>query len=114
MTFWLFVDDERHPPSTWDTKGPGPLRLVARNRDEVLMAVLMFGTPRVISLDHDLGPAEPTGYDILQMLINMHMDDRINLRDTEVIVHSMNPVGAENIRALWNSFSRTVLENSRA
>lgn len=109
MTFWLFVDDERQPPSTWDKNGPGPLRLVARNKDEARMAVLMFGTPRVISLDHDLGDNQPTGYDVLQMLITMHLDNRINLRDTELRVHSMNPVGAENIQALWDSFQRSVL-----
>ncbi|SFG54636.1 cyclic-phosphate processing receiver domain-containing protein [Sulfitobacter dubius] len=105
MTYPLFIDDERFPPSD------GQAWQIARNLAEVASALRSFGPPDFISFDHDLGEAEPTGYDIAKKLV---AGDLGELEGTEFesglpwgfqfYVHSQNPVGADNIRALLNRY----------
>jgi hypothetical protein len=60
-------------------------------------------------LDHDLGEDILTGYDFVKMLVEMHIDDICNLDAVKIQVHSANPVGAKNMRRLWENFQRSVL-----
>lgn len=120
----LFLDDERMPSDvTWVDIGPGPWEIV-RSYDEAVAWVQENGFPDVISFDHDLGyeafdtnedgiivvtdatPA-PSGYDFAKWLIHHDMDCNglDGLKDNfKFTVHSMNPVGAANIRGLLNSY----------
>jgi hypothetical protein len=82
--------------------------------------------PNTISFDHDLAlehyrPSmydndnhyskyyidgtfkEKTGYDCAKWLIDFIIDNKIEELPT-ILVHSMNPVGKENIISLFNSF----------
>lgn len=100
----LFLDDIRNPPDqSW---------VVVRSYNEFVAYIEEHGMPEVISFDHDLADAhyvhpnsdssdpipyssydEKTGYDCAKWLItnNLHGYPK------RVIVHSFNPVGAENI-----------------
>lgn len=117
----LFLDDSRNAPDfTWD---------VVRNYDQFVAYISLHGAPDIISFDHDLGPehyqhycdvigyaeienrlsevvipyekfTEKTGYDCAKWLIEQGKLPK------EYKVHSMNPVGRENIhfvmRAAYN------------
>ena len=98
----MFIDDLRDPPSPdgWD--------VVVRSYDSVFECIARRGCPRAISFDHDLGPDAPSGYDIAKRLVEMDLDGELHLPDNfEFDVHSMNPVGAENIRALMTNYLST-------
>ena len=64
-----------------------------------------------ISFDHDLGESQPTGYDILKMLINKypeHLSDNLH-----IYVHSQNSIGKENILAYAENYKRVFGTNWR-
>lgn len=104
----LFLDDIRQPPdNTW---------AVVKNYAEFVSWIETYGCPTILSMDHDLAfehypienpddmmaarvpyekYTEKTGYDCAKWLIDHDL-----LPDT-VIVHSYNPVGAENIMMLF-------------
>lgn len=97
----LFLDDIRFPVgSNW---------IIARNYEDAVWCVTNYGVPGYISFDHDLAPAhyivgaesnEKTGYDFAKWFGNYVTDNKLSLpKDFDYTVHSMNPVGAENIRA---------------
>ena len=69
------------------------------------------GLPDLISFDHDLGDVnsmdgspEKTGYDCAKWLVNYCLDFDKSL--PVCVVHSANPVGADNIRSLFLSFQK--------
>ena len=99
MSYSLFLDDVRWPPTDTNDKW-----LIARSGKEALYHIADRGVPSTISFDHDLGDNVPTGYDFAKDLVEMVLDGKIVLPDNFTFtVHSMNPVGAENIRALMNN-----------
>jgi len=110
MTYRLFIDDERDPIDVkWGTWQEQALYrdsdwIVARNWFEVLELVVTYGFPSLISFDHDLGDGEITGYEIARELCDMVMDGVEMPKDFQYLVHSKNPVGAENIRTYMNNF----------
>lgn len=100
----LFLDDTRQPPDmTWD---------VVRNYQQFVEYITKQGVPDVISFDHDLAfehyplteshpdpetilydiYTEKTGYDCAKWLVENGYEVK------RWMVHSMNPVGARNIR----------------
>lgn len=102
-----FIDDERDPVFS--------RFMVFRNQAEIKDyfrdAMYVFDKYRVcldkidgVSFDHDLGENEPTGYDILKMLINEH---HVFLSDNlHIYVHSQNPIGKENILKYAENYKR--------
>lgn len=107
MTYSLFIDDERFPPDD------GQAWQIARNLTEVASLISELGPPNYISFDHDLGDKEPTGYDIAKKFVDGDLGQLAGtefaggLPETFVFyVHSQNPVGARNIRALLESYLR--------
>ncbi|MDE0008445.1 MAG: hypothetical protein OXS50_09215 [Gammaproteobacteria bacterium] len=99
MAYTMFIDDLRDPPTQggWD--------VVARSYDAVFECIARRGCPKVVSFDHDLGAEVPSGYDIVKRLVEMDLDGDLQLPDGfEFHVHSMNPVGAENIRTLLSNY----------
>jgi hypothetical protein len=97
MTYKLFLDDLRFPETgDW---------IIARTMDDAVWYVENKGIPHFISFDHDLaadhyiiGDGEKTGYDFAKWFANHVMDNDLKLPDSfDYYVHSMNPVGKENI-----------------
>jgi len=91
----LFVDDVRKSPdSSWE---------IARTYKEAIDA-LKSGMVEVLSLDHDLGE-DLTGYDIINWLERKVYHEEIEA-PKEILVHSANPVGVNNIKRAINSIER--------
>ena len=98
MTYKLFLDDIRFPAtSDWT---------IARSMDDAVWYIQNKGIPYFIAFDHDLahehyiiGDGEKTGYTFAKWFANYVMDHDITLpANFGFDVHSMNPIGAENIR----------------
>lgn len=105
MSYTLFLDDEREPQWFLDNVQ------IVRNEAEFVDAILLLGVPDVISFDHDLGGSE-TGLRCLWVAIELHLDEKIDLNKVaQVIVHSHNPVGAQNIAGTWNSFCASEMDS---
>lgn len=97
MTYGLFLDDERFPPLGKDW-------IIVRSYQEAIDYITANGVPEFMSLDHDLGTPE-TGYDFVHWLIEKQLDGDIMFPSNfQFEVHSMNSVGAENIRRLLQNF----------
>lgn len=122
----LFLDDSRNPPDfTWD---------VVKSYDQFVAYIQLHGVPDVISFDHDLGKehyehyaafigvedeatdiripyesfVEKTGYDCAKWLVE-------NYRlPPSYRIHSMNPVGAQNIKFVLDAANRRERENDRS
>lgn len=106
---YIFLDDERDPtylgdgnPDRWE---------VFRTAEDLLKVIPSYlrEGPVSFSLDHDLGEDILTGYDFLNMLVELHLDDALSLQNVSVQVHSANPVGKVNIEKLWSNFQKAVL-----
>lgn len=98
----LYLDDIRFPDdSTY---------IIARTVEEAQQLIQKYGVPDFISFDHDLGVDDagnllPSGYDFAKWLVEMDMDGELELpEEFDFRVHSMNPVGAENIRAYLGNY----------
>ena len=80
----VFLDDVRTPPDGW---------VLVKTVPEV-QELLKAGGVTELSLDHDLGEDQQTGYDLCKWMAEH------NIWPSEAVyVHSANPVGAENMRA---------------
>lgn len=86
MRIWL--DDVRPMPPGWD---------VRVTTAEQAITALRLGRVSAISLDHDLGEGQKTGYDVACWIEQAAYDDEIG--QIEVEIHSDNAVGRKNIAA---------------
>lgn len=100
----LFLDDERYPPTEigW---------LVARGLgDFSLMIMAHSDNLEVISFDHDLGTGpdghHPDGKKCADWLLEEIVKGRVFPKLTEIRIHSMNPVGANNIKEFFEFAQR--------
>jgi len=85
----LWVDDQRKPPDeSWDW---GRTFLTA-----VELLITHGSVYDEFSLDHDLGEHEPTGFDFLRWVVLSRPD----LLPRVIRIHSANPVGAANMKAV--------------
>jgi hypothetical protein len=94
MTWKLFLDDERDPPTNSKHSF-----MIARSTKQAMELIETFGLPIYMSLDHDLGGADTTMV-FLNKLINylLDVDKEACFRDDfSFYVHSMNPIGKINI-----------------
>jgi len=102
MTWNLFIDNERYPPSD------GREWVIARSGQEVLNEFLDRGMPSYISFDYDLGENSGTGYDIAKILIDIDMGTPIDMyrfpKNFSFYVHSQNLIGKTNIERLLNRY----------
>lgn len=87
MKIWL--DDVRQPPdASWEW------------HQEIIYAwqVIRNGLVSEVSLDHDLGDEQPTGYDLLKWIEESLMTDKIDKDCVPTMtIHSANPVGRKNM-----------------
>lgn len=108
----LFLDDIRYPEDVQYDFGAYSNLVICRSMDDAVWAVALYGLPVFISFDHDLadthyivGDGEKTGYTFAKWFCDYVMDNDLELHeDFGFFVHSMNPVGAENIRQYMNNF----------
>lgn len=88
----ILLDDERIPvQSDWE---------VIRNHDDFIMTVVLAANAiTTISFDHDLGDDSENGMWCLRWIVNeMLSDDPLQLpKLTDIIIHSANRVGSENM-----------------
>lgn len=125
MSYKLFLDDERIPNQVkWVEMPIGPW-IIVRDYSSFIRHVTDFGLPSFVSFDHDLADEhypcfepkggidnmkeisynkykEKTGYDCAKWLCEYCHDH--NLIFPEYQVHSMNPIGRENIRSFIENF----------
>ena len=122
MKYSIFLDDERTISNvTWV---PLPLRedyMIVRSFEAFKELVEKHGVPEFVSYDHDLASEhyghgldndtinyskfrERTGYDCCQFLVRKCFEAGIPHPPYQV--HSMNPVGAENIRSYIESYHK--------
>ena len=123
MTYKLFLDDYR-VPSFLDIKGfqypyQDPWE-IARSMDEAIQIIKQDGLPNFIAFDHDLEDEhydgklgqERTGYEFAKWFADYVLDNKLELpANFDYVVHSMNPAGAENIRAFMRNFIRFYQSN---
>jgi hypothetical protein len=128
----LFLDDYRHPTGAFGyTKLAVYLEggwTVVKSYKQFCKYILKFGLPDLISFDHDLADEhykfdnrdfapenydmlnqevfkEKTGYDCAKFLVGYCMDNDLDL--PKYLVHSMNPVGRENITFLLKGYEKS-------
>lgn len=114
MAWTLFLDDIRFPADVKYNYGPYRDVVICRNMDDAVWCVEQYGLPTMISFDHDLADDhyligssknEKTGYAFAKWFCDYVMDNSLDLsEDFCYHVHSMNPVGAENIRKYMENF----------
>lgn len=90
--------------------------IIVRNYQQFVDWILANGLPDIISFDHDLADEhyaysgsyetfkEKTGYDAAKWLVDFCMYEHLPL--PECYVHSMNPVGADNIQKYLASYKK--------
>lgn len=115
----IFLDDERIPSRvTWVELPPGPW-VIVRNYEAFKLVLENTKDIEFVSFDHDLGHEhyghglnddeipydsykEKTGMHCAHALVEWSLDNDKDLPAYEV--HSLNPVGARNIRSLLERF----------
>jgi hypothetical protein len=126
----LFLDDERDPYKvTWVQMPLGPWEIV-RSYDEFVKTITNKGLPSFVAFDHDLADEhyrrsmynpdrhysnyytdgtfkEKTGYECAVWLVNYCIDNNTDF--PQYVVHSMNPIGKENIVGYIESYKRSKL-----
>lgn len=118
----LFLDDIRIPTQVYWANLPQNVNwTVVRSYEEFTNIILLQNIPKLVSFDHDIEADRiegditdlkkcilkrgKTGYDCALFLVNYCIDK--NLAFPEYIVHSVNPVGKQNIESLIQSFIRS-------
>jgi hypothetical protein len=115
----LFIDDIRDPKVVNWVKLPEGPWVIVRNYDQFVKYITDNGLPSFVAFDHDLGQEhyivgrpkydeykEKTGYDCAKWLVEYCMDNNKSFPD--YIVHSMNPIGAMNIRSIVENYRNTI------
>ncbi len=129
MNYYLFLDDVREPHQVTWVDIPLFGWTIVRTYNEFVEIIRKQGLPKFVSFDHDLAfehlplsggslymgdPRaetykmpydsfkEKTGYHAAQFLIDYCLDKNLSLPEFQV--HSMNPVGKQNILLLLNHF----------
>lgn len=97
----VFVDDERLPKDITWIHLPRVSWLVVRSYERFVQVIDANGLPDLISFDHDLGVGK-SGYDCAKYLENLILAQG---RIPEFYVHSMNPIGRQNILCYMNNLS---------
>ena len=105
----IWLDDERDPTQLrWQERFPvdSPAVVWLQSFEAFAAWIEDNGLPQAISFDHDLGHERKSGLDAAKHLVNYCLDQDAPLPIWAV--HSANPVGSENIKALLGSFERHV------
>jgi len=121
--YYIFLDDERQPCQVKWTKIPDLPWTVVKNYGNFKALITVKGyLPEFISFDHDLSIEhyknlvkgesdydkyeEKTGYDCAKWLVQYCLNSEQSL--PKYTVHSLNPIGAQNIRWLLESYENKI------
>ena len=122
----LFLDDVRIPTHvTWADVPQNQHYSVARNYQEFVDLITLRGLPKFVCYDHDLADGhyghglrgdeipydsykEKTGYDCAKWLVDYCM--KKGVKHPPYVVHSMNPVGKQNIISYVESYNKSIKE----
>lgn len=88
----IWVDDIREPPSD----GWLVCRSVITAKETISALQLKEYIIEVISIDHDAGDYEPLGGDYIKVLDWLEETGK----DIPIHIHTMNPVGRQNMKAI--------------
>lgn len=125
----IFLDDERIPKNVSWVELPLVEWTVARNYKQFVDIIEKHGIPKFISFDHDLADEhyrasmynpdkhysnyytdgtfkEKTGFDCAEWLVNYCIDNKLDI--PPYCVHSMNPIGKENIEGLLEGYKKSL------
>ena len=120
----LFLDDIRIPTHvTWVDIPKDQHYSLVRNYQEFVDLITLRGLPKFVCYDHDLSDChygdglndrgidydkyqEKTGYDCAKWLVDYCMKNGV--KHPPYVVHSMNPVGKQNIISYVESYNKTV------
>lgn len=100
----IWLDDERDPADRrWHSTFPIDSEQIVwiKSFSSFVDEIIRNGLPAAICFDHDLGEGG-SGMDAAKWLTEYCLDNRVPLPIYEV--HSMNPVGKENIVSLLMAF----------
>jgi len=124
MDINLFLDDIRNPKDIYGKYAEQDWTTV-RTVDELWARLIDLAYPAddicnpfagriVISLDHDLGENQHTGYEFVKRVeAAMDGDPTFRKLNLDLVVHSANPVGRENMRQGILSIKRIQLGQGR-
>lgn len=128
----LFLDDKRFPEDCFEYTHyldyVSEDWVIVRNYDEFIKTIQERGIPELVSFDHDLADEhyrvsmynpdghysnyytdgtfkEKTGYSCAKWLLDYCMDNKL-LLPKHILVHSMNPIGGENIKSLFDTYNK--------
>jgi hypothetical protein len=106
VVYNLFIDDIRNPDAV--QLSPSWLGMdveIVRTVEHAYEIIRNRGLPERISFDHDLGEGQPPATHIMWHIINGHLDEKWDCsKMKEVMVHSVNTPGADNLLKLWRGF----------
>jgi hypothetical protein len=119
----LFLDDVRHPDDVTWVNIPPYNWIIVRSYNEFVNFISKNGVPAYVCYDHDLSDIhyghglhgdsipydkydEKTGYHCAKWLVDHCM--KKGVKHPDYVVHSMNPVGAQNIISYVESYNKTV------
>jgi len=117
----LFLDDIRIPSHVTWVDMPMKVYTIVRDYKEFRDAIWNRGIPKFVAYDHDLSDAhyghglkgdnipydqynEKTGYDCAKFLVNEC--NKLGVKHPPYVVHSMNPVGKQNIISYVESYNK--------
>lgn len=130
MSYNLFLDDERKPVDVKWVNLPLVHWEIARNYDQFRDIINARGLPLRISFDHDLADEhyqeyfeashplnlshrfryekmkEKTGYECAKLLVEYCMNHKLPV--PEYFVHTMNPIGRDNIINYIEGYKRSL------
>lgn len=127
MKYNLFLDDDsnRIPNKLPWINLPKVDWTVVRSYNEFVNVITKLGLPEIVSFDHDLADThylefhkawngdktldynnmgEKTGYHCCQYLIDYCISHKLPL--PEIYIHTMNPIGRDNIQSLIDSYKK--------
>lgn len=101
MSYDIFLDDER----PWKDDG---YTVVCRTVYDFINLIKERGLPNRVWFDHDMGSGQPTGADAAKWLVEYCIEHKLPL--PHVGVHSQNPCGRDNIKAILRSSYKVILD----
>lgn len=101
---YIWVDDVRPMP---DYTSAYEYRYAVKAVDEFITTFLRLieegHTDFIIDLDHDAGDYAPYGGDYIK-IVEWLIENGYNTDNVHLVFHTMNPVGRENMEALYNRY----------
>ena len=120
--YYVFLDDVRHPNQVTWVKLPQKPYFLVRSYKDFVDLISLKGVPEFVAYDHDLSDThyghglqgdaipyemyqEKTGYDCAKWLVDFC--EQNNVKHPDFVVHSMNPIGKENIISYIKSYNES-------